>query len=101
MIKKTLILASILAFAASTQVYAEDAQPAVPTKKADPAVEKASPECHKPPKRPECNKKKSEFEKRLKLTEEQKAQAKQIRMKGHEEMKPVMEKELSRWRMEK
>lgn len=92
MIKKTLILASILAFAASTQVYAEDAQPAVPTKKADPALEKASPECHKPPKRPECNKKKSEFEKRLKLTEEQKAQAKQIRMKGHEEMKPVMEK---------
>lgn len=36
--------------------------------------------------------KKSEFEKRLKLTEEQKVQAKQIRMKGHEEMKPVMEK---------
>ena len=91
--KKTLILASLLAFAASTQVYAADEQTAVPTKAAEPAaIEEQAPDVQKPPKKPGCDKKKAEFEKRLKLTDEQKAQAKEIRMKGHEQMKPVMEK---------
>ena len=90
--KKTLILASILAFAASTQVYAAEEQAAVPTKAAEPAVENQAPDFQKPPRKPECDKKKAEFEKRLKLTDEQKAQAKEIRMKGHEQMKPIMEK---------
>lgn len=34
---------------------------------------------------------KREFETRLKLTDEQKQQAKEIRMKGHEEIKPIFE----------
>ena len=34
---------------------------------------------------------KAEFEKRLNLTDEQKAKAKELREKSHEEMKPIME----------
>ena len=36
-------------------------------------------------------KKQAEFEAKLKLTDEQKAQAKEIRIKGHKEMKPIFE----------
>lgn len=89
--KKTLILASLLAFAVSTQCFAAD----VPTvESATPAqsVERpAPPDVQRPPKKHDMDKKKAEFEKRLKLTDEQKAKAKEIRMKGHEEMKPIME----------
>lgn len=90
MMKKTLILASILAFAATTQVFAAE-QAAVPTKAPDTVEAKPAPQCQKPPKRHD-GPDKAKFEKRLKLTEQQKEQAKQIRVKGHEEMKPVMEK---------
>lgn len=87
--KKTLILASLLAFASMTTVYAEEAK----TKPAPQpvAIEKQRAEFgqHKPPRGPEIHKKK--FEERLKLTDEQKAQAKEIHQKGFEEMKPIME----------
>ena len=91
--KKTLILASLLAFAVSTQCFAAEV-PTVEPAAAVPAqtVEQpAAPEVQKPPKRPDMEKKKAEFENRLKLTDEQKAKAKEIRMKGHEQMKPIME----------
>lgn len=91
--KKTLILASLLAFTVSTQCFAAEI-PTVEPATAIPAqtVEQpAAPDVQKPPKRPDMEKKKAEFEKRLKLTDEQKAKAKEIRMKGHEQMKPIME----------
>ncbi|MDO5437496.1 MAG: Spy/CpxP family protein refolding chaperone [bacterium] len=40
---------------------------------------------------PEHAKKKAEFEKRLNLTDEQKAKAKELREQGHKEMKPLMD----------
>ena len=106
--KKTLILAGILAMT-MTSVYA--AEQTVEQTLVQPAqqVETVKPEEYKlPPKRPDfkkcecpkckkakcdCVKKgpKADFEKRLKLTDEQKAQAEELRKKGHEEMKPIME----------
>ena len=43
-------------------------------------------------KNPEFKKRQESFEKRLKLTDEQKAQAKEMRQKSFEQMKPIMEK---------
>ncbi len=87
--KKTLILASLVAFAAITPVFAEEVktEPA-----ANPvAIEKQCPKMgpHKAFKKQGMHKK---FEDRLNLTEEQKLQAKEIRKKGHQEIKPIMEK---------
>ncbi len=83
--KKTLILASLLVFAASTTVFAQEA--AVPTQKPQPKCE-----CKRPPKGPDFAKRNAEFEQRLKLTDEQKAQAKELRQKSFEQMKPIFEK---------
>lgn len=90
--KKTLILASLLMFAVSAHAFAE--QPAAAPNGIkeggcykNPPVSKMIP----PAKEDLKNDKKAEFEKRLKLTDEQKAKAKAIREKGHEQMKPVMD----------
>lgn len=88
--KKTLILASLLAFSMTTVIAAEETTtPQTPTKT---EIQTVKPQVcpQKPIKKQDC--KKAEFEKRLKLTDKQKAQAEQLRMKGHEEMKPIMEK---------
>ncbi len=87
--KKTLILASLVAFASMTNVFAEEVKTQTPTQPI--AIEKQKPEFNKqrPAKRPDVHKQK--FEQRLKLTEEQKAQAKEIHKKGFEEIKPIME----------
>ena len=87
--KKTLILASLLAFATMTTVYAEEAK--TQTAPQQPAIEKQRPEFgqHRPSQKMDMHKKK--FEQRLKLTEEQKAQSKEIHKKGFEEIKPIME----------
>lgn len=86
--KKILILAGILALTMSTQVFAaEEAaspQQSIPPKNGCNCPQKM----HRPPERPN----KAEFEKRLKLTEAQKEQAKQIHQKGFDEIKPVMDK---------
>lgn len=93
--KKTLLFASLLAFAVSTQCIAAEATTTpseTPTVKAP--VEKQAPaNVQKPPRKmnPEMAKKKAEFEKRLNLTDEQKAKAKEIRQKGHDQMEPIME----------
>ena len=93
--KKTLILASLLAFSVGTQcIAAEKAAPSTTPKKEVCCEKQAPAEMQRPPKGPDCkcNKdRKAEFEKRLKLTDEQKAKAKAIREKGHEQMKPIME----------
>lgn len=85
--KKTLIMASLLVFAVSTAAFAEEAQQ-VPTNNNQPA--KCN--CQRPQKGPDFAKRHAEFEQRLKLTDEQKAKAKELREQGFEKMKPVMEK---------
>ncbi len=86
--KKLLILAGVIALTMSTQVFAADTS-TVTTKEVQPAQKQEctcpKPKMHKPPFD------KDKFEKRLKLTDEQKLQAKQIREKGHEQMKPIFE----------
>jgi len=91
MIKKTLILASLLAFTVTGALAAD-----VPTKQAAQTQTTASaqerPEFDAPPPPPPSAKAKANFEKRLKLTTEQKELANQLRLKGQEDMKTVFEK---------
>lgn len=87
--KKTLILASLAALV-MTPAFAE--QKAVTTPAPQTIQDKAPAFEHKKPSPEEMQKRAAEFEKRLKLTDEQKAKAKEIRQKGHEEMKPIMDK---------
>ncbi len=96
MIRKTLILASLLAFTACGAMAAENANVPVATSEVQQAVlpEKAVTETAKqafevPP--PPCKKMKHHFENRLNLTDEQKAQAKALREKSHENIKPIFE----------
>ena len=75
MMKKTLILASLLAMTMTSAVWAGEAT--VPATKVTPATTQEAPQ------KTTCEKQKqakpeSEFEKRLKLTEEQKQKAKEI-----------------------
>lgn len=96
MVKKSLILAVLFAFTL-TGAIAVDKTATVPAKKVTERAQTVlperpdGPEFDVPPP-PPCPKAKADFEKRLKLTEEQKKLAKQLRMKGHEEMKPIIEK---------
>lgn len=87
--KKLLLLAGILALSISTQSYAtETTAPEAPSKPA-PEMHKPCPnDFHRPPMAPN----KVNFEKRLNLTEAQKAKAKEIHQKGFEEIKPIMDK---------
>jgi len=84
--KKLLILAGVLAFTMSSNVFAAEQ-----TAKADAVPPPPTCGCpHQNMKKPPFDK--AKFEKRLKLTDAQKEQAKVIRQKGHDLMKPVMEK---------
>lgn len=88
MMKKTLIMASLLAFALSASVFA--AEP--PSVTASEVKAKPACNCQRPPKGPDFKKRSAEFEQRLKLTDEQKAKAKELREKSFEQMKPIMDK---------
>ena len=83
MMKKTLILASLLALTISPAVMAQEAADTV---KAEPAVKQ---ECQQKPVCEKREKAKNEFEKRLKLTDEQIQKAKENRMKARKEMEPL------------
>lgn len=88
--KKTLIIAGL---AASVMLTSSIANAACPIKAADTQItQQASTQKdfkgQKPPKKME----RPNLDERLKLTEEQKTKAHQIRMKGHEQIKPVFEK---------
>ena len=85
MMKKTLILASLLALTISSAVMAQEA---ADTAKAEPAVKQ---ECQQKPVCEKREKAKNEFEKRLKLTDEQIQKAKENRMKARKEMQPIKE----------
>lgn len=90
--KKTLILASLLIFATSMASFAAT-EKTVQTEQV-PNVNSAKPYCKMPPppKGPDFQKRNEEFEKRINLTDEQKAKAKELREQGFEKMKPIMEK---------
>ena len=87
MIKKTIIMACALVLASSTVFAAETS-----VKQAQTNQPPRNCQCQRPPKGPDFAKRNAEFEKRLKLTDEQKAKAEAIRKKGFEQMKPVMQK---------
>lgn len=112
--KKTLITTAAILFAMSTGVYAADNTPVHPLPKKPvkvcpvPKCDCEKPDCNCNKAKCDCGKadcnctkfqrrddfarRSAEFENRLKLTDEQKAKAKEIRQKGLEEIKPVMEK---------
>lgn len=91
--KKTLLLASLLAFAVSTQCFAAETAPVEPAKSVSAAEQQAPADVQRPTRKmnPEMAKKKAEFDKRLNLTDEQKAKAKEIRENGRKQMEPIME----------
>lgn len=87
--KKLLILAGVLAISTASMSYAETTSTVTQQKKPTLKTEIS----HRPQRPPvDFKKKQAEFEKRLKLTDEQKVKAKELRQKGHEEMKPIIEK---------
>ena len=95
--KKTIALAAFIALASTLSCYAADtAKNEAPLK---PDVEKTAPapdfkgprHHHRGPSPEVMQKKKAEFENRLKLTDEQKQEAKELRIKSHEQMKPIIE----------
>lgn len=91
--KKTLILAAAFVFATSLMSFADTDKTVTTTQKAGKTIDRpAPPNFNKPPKGPDFQKRKAEFEKRLNLTDEQKAKAEQIHKQGFEKMKPIMEK---------
>ena len=87
--KKFLLLMSVIALTMSTQAFAAETA-------ADKTPVKPKTECNKPcdnmHKPPMNHPDKAAFEKRLKLTDAQKAQAKEIHKKGFDEIKPIMDK---------
>lgn len=84
--KKTLILASILALTIPAAIASPLNCPAGKFQKMECSCNPSDIETHK--QRMEARK--AKFEKRLNLTEEQKVKAKELRLKGHEEMKPLI-----------
>lgn len=92
MLKKSLIMASILMFASASVCFADTKAPCNCGKPQCNCPQKAPCNCQRPPKGPDFAKRKAEFEKRLKLTDKQKAKAEAIRKKGMEQMKPLMVK---------
>ena len=86
--KKFLLLATILSVAICSQTYATATEktqtPVLPQKQMS---KPCNGQFHKPPMAPD----KANFDKRLKLTDKQKDQAKEIHKKGFDEIKPIME----------
>ena len=91
--KKTLILASLIAFSMTTVLAADT------TVTPDKAVQTPAAQTEVKPAKPVLTQeqikkremKRQKFEKRLKLTDEQKVKIKELQMKGHEQIKPIME----------
>ena len=85
-------MASILMFASASVCFADTKAPCNCGKPQCNCPQKAPCNCQRPPKGPDFAKRHAEFEKRLKLTDKQKAKAEAIRKKGMEQMKPLMVK---------
>ena len=89
--KKLLILASLAALSC-VATYAADTEFTQPvTTKVKLQSEKPNFQHAKPPMNPDFNRKREEFEKKLKLTDEQKIKAKELHKESFEKMKPTME----------
>lgn len=86
--KKLLVLTAILAMTVSAQAFAADENTTVTQKTAKQQCTSCPKKMHRPPMAPG----KVDFDKKLKLTDEQKAKAKEIHQKGFEEIKPIAEK---------
>src|SRR5574344_310692 len=94
--KKALLIAGILAItAAPISIGVNTFAKTTPTKavQSQSDIKPQQPSCdrHREP-APEEMKRRADFEKKLKLTDAQKAQAKIIREKGRTEIHPIMEK---------
>lgn len=99
--KKTLLLASIAVMVIFTCYASSYAQDSSEIGKIPLAVEKEMPQYYKPmkphhPSKAEMETKKAEFEKRLNLTEEQKKQIEENRVKDHEKIKPFIEQKMAK-----
>ena len=92
MLKKSLIMASLLMFASASICFADTKAPCNCGNPKCNCAKQAPCNYKKPPKGPDFAKRNAEFEKRLKLTDEQKAKAEAIRKKGFEQMQPLMAK---------
>ena len=103
MIKKALVLAALAAFTFNGAIAADttlntpasatvQTQQVAPAETAPAVKDKAELDAPPPPPCPKAQKAKSDFEKRMKLTDEQKQKAKELRMKGHEQMEPIIAK---------
>ncbi len=88
MVKKTLIMASILVFSTAAISFSEDI---VQTPDNTGTTQSAS-DFQRSRKGPDFQKRNAEFEKRLKLSDKQKTKAEEIRKQGFEQMKPIMDK---------
>ena len=75
MLKKSLIMASLLMFASASMCFADTKAPCNCGNPKCNCAKQAPCNCKKPPKGPDFAKRNAEFEKRLKLTDEQKAKA--------------------------
>lgn len=84
--KKSLILASVAALMLSSTMSFADTTPTLNNNNKKPECT-----CKKGPKAPKQVKRQT-LDEKLKLTDEQKKQAHEVRMKGHEKIKPVIEK---------
>lgn len=87
--KKTLIMACALVMVSSTVMAAETSVKQTPARS---QCDCPKCDCQRPPKGPDFKKRQAEFEQRLKLTDEQKAKANELREQGFEKMKPLMDK---------
>jgi len=90
MMKKTLIMASVIALTMSSAAFAGECT--CGCDKGAKMHPRPPHEFKNPEQKVNFEKKREEFESRLQLTDKQKEQAKVIREKGREEIKPVMDK---------
>lgn len=99
--KKTILLSSIVVMVIFTCNAASYADCSGETAKIPVKMQKEMPQHYKPmhphhPSKAEMDAKKAEFEKRLNLTEEQKKQIEENRVKDHEKIKPFIDQKMAK-----
>lgn len=99
--KRTILLSSIVAMVIFTCNAASYADCSGETAKIPVKMQKEMPQHYKPmhshhPSKAEMDAKKAEFEKRLNLTEEQKKQIEENRVKDHEKIKPFIDQKMAK-----
>ena len=97
MLKKSLVMASILMFASASVCFADTKAPCNCGKPQCNCQQKAPCNCQRPTKGPDFAKRHAEFEKRLKLTDEQKEHMDDLLINRKEEIMPIISKALELW----